>query len=574
MASAIEAEAEAPHNMFDHTAPAYRTRPLELTILPAVTTYESPGANDVDTTILVLDFGSQTSHLILRRLRSLKVYAEMLPCTTKLADLPFKPKGIVLSGGPSSVYDQDSPHVDPAIFDLGVPILGICYGCQELAWRINSKNVARGEAREYGHADVTILNSGNSHTDRLFAGLGETMQAYMSHFDKLVALPEGFTVVASTANSEYAGIAHQTKPIYGVQFHPELEHTPRGTEILKNFAVDISGARPNWVMEDFIQKEIIRIRHLVGDKAQVIGAVSGGVDSTVAAKLMKEAIGDRFHAILVDNGVMRLNECEQVKETLEKHLGINLTVADGADLFLGRLKGVTEPEKKRKIIGATFIDLFEKEALRLEKEAENTENAGPITWFLQGTLYPDLIESLSFKGPSATIKSHHNTGGLPEKMKLKLIEPLRELFKDEVREFGRQLGIHQDLVMRHPFPGPGIAIRIIGEVTPERVAIARAADNIFISMIKEAGIYNEMSQAYAAVDSNKAVGVQGDARVYGYIIILRAVKTLDFMSAEPYEFDFNLLKRISTRIINEVDGVARCTYDITSKPPGTIEMGS
>ncbi|KAI3538272.1 GMP synthase [Colletotrichum filicis] len=568
MASAIEAEAEAPHNMFD--------------------------------TILVLDFGSQTSHLILRRLRSLKVYAEMLPCTTKLADLPFKPKGIVLSGGPSSVYDQDSPHVDPAIFDLGVPILGICYGCQvmldpiyppcfrlhedafssytktpaELAWRINSKNVARGEAREYGHADVTILNSGNSHTDRLFAGLGETMQAYMSHFDKLVALPEGFTVVASTANSEYAGIAHQTKPIYGVQFHPELEHTPRGSEILKNFAVDISGARPNWVMEDFIQKEIIRIRHLVGDKAQVIGAVSGGVDSTVAAKLMKEAIGDRFHAILVDNGVMRLNECEQVKETLEKHLGINLTVADGAELFLGRLKGVTEPEKKRKIIGATFIDLFEKEALRLEKEAENTENAGPITWFLQGTLYPDLIESLSFKGPSATIKSHHNTGGLPEKMKLKLIEPLRELFKDEVREFGRQLGIHQDLVMRHPFPGPGIAIRIIGEVTPERVAIARAADNIFISMIKEAGIYNEMSQAYAAVDSNKAVGVQGDARVYGYIIILRAVKTLDFMSAEPYEFDFNLLKRISTRIINEVDGVARCTYDITSKPPGTIEMGS
>ncbi|KAK1463898.1 GMP synthase [Colletotrichum melonis] len=558
MASAIEAEAEAPHNMFD--------------------------------TILVLDFGSQTSHLILRRLRSLKVYAEMLPCTTKLADLPFKPKGIVLSGGPSSVYDQDSPHVDPAIFDLGVPILGIWYVSQhlrsgimyssmcaatELAWRINSKNVARGEAREYGHADVTILNSGNSHTDRLFAGLGETMQAYMSHFDKLVALPEGFTVVASTANSEYAGIAHQTKPIYGVQFHPELEHTPRGSEILKNFAVDISGARPNWVMEDFIQKEIIRIRHLVGDKAQVIGAVSGGVDSTVAAKLMKEAIGDRFHAILVDNGVMRLNECEQVKETLEKHLGINLTVADGAELFLGRLKGVTEPEKKRKIsIGATFIDLFEKEALRLEKEAENTENAGPITWFLQGTLYPDLIESLSFKGPSATIKSHHNTGGLPEKMKLKLIEPLRELFKDEVREFGRQLGIHQDLVMRHPFPGPGIAIRIIGEVTPERVAIARAADNIFISMIKEAGIYNEMSQAYAAVDSNKAVGVQGDARVYGYIIILRAVKTLDFMSAEPYEFDFNLLKRISTRIINEVDGVARCTYDITSKPPGTIEMGS
>ncbi|KAK1969664.1 GMP synthase [Colletotrichum eremochloae] len=542
MASITEMEAEAPHNNFD--------------------------------TILVLDFGSQTSHLILRRLRALKVYAEMLPCTTKLADLPFKPKGIVLSGGPSSVYDQGAPHVDPAVFDLGVPILGIWYGgpCQELAWRINSENVARGAAREYGHADVTIHNSGNSHTDRLFAGLGETMHAYMSHFDKLVKLPEGFVVVASTRNSEYAGIAHETKPIYGVQFHPELEHTPRGSEILRNFSVDICGAQPNWVMSDFIKKEIVRIRHLVGDRAQVIGAVSGGVDSTVAAKLMKEAIGDRFHAILVDNGVMRLNECEQVKETLQKHLGINLTVVDGAELFLSRLKGVTEPEKKRKIIGGTFIDLFEKEALRIEKEAENTPNAGAVEWFLQGTLYPDVIESLSFKGPSATIKTHHNVGGLPDTLKLKLIEPLRELFKDEVRSFGRELGIHDDLIMRHPFPGPGIAIRILGEVTPERVAIARAADNIFISMIKEAGIYDRMSQSYAGLDTNRAVGVQGDARVYGYIVILRAVQTADFMSCEPFEFDFNLLKKISTRIVNEVEGVSRVVYDITSKPPGTIEL--
>ncbi|KAI3332356.1 GMP synthase [Xylariaceae sp. AK1471] len=533
-------EAEAPHNNFD--------------------------------TILVLDFGSQTSHLILRRLRSLKVYAEMLPCTTKLADLPFKPKGIVLSGGPSSVYDEGAPHVDPAVFDLGVPILGICYGCQELAWRINSDNVARGEIREYGHADVIIHNAGDSHVDRLFAGLGETMHAYMSHFDKLVKLPSGFVIVASTKNSEYAGIAHQTKPIYGVQFHPELEHTPRGSEILRNFAIDICGAQASWVMKDFIQKEIVRIRHLVGDRAQVIGAVSGGVDSTVAAKLMKEAIGDRFHAILVDNGVMRLNECEQVKETLEKHLGINLAVVDGAELFLSRLKGVTEPEKKRKIIGGTFIDLFQKEAIRIEQEAENTPNAGPVEWFLQGTLYPDVIESVSYRGPSATIKTHHNVGGLPDTLKLKLIEPLREMFKDEVRKFGEELGIHRDLVMRHPFPGPGIAIRILGEVTPERVAIARAADHIFISEIKAAGVYDEMSQAYVAISQDRAVGVQGDARVYGYIAILRAVKTLDFMSAEPYEFDFGLLKRISTRIVNEVDGIARVTYDITSKPPGTIEM--
>ncbi|KAF6815281.1 GMP synthase [Colletotrichum musicola] len=555
---ATDIEAEAPHNTFD--------------------------------TILVLDFGSQTSHLILRRLRSLKVYAEMLPCTTKLADLTWKPKGIVLSGGPSSVYDEGSPHVDPAVFGLGVPILGIwqvpSFTLQtdvpssswvpfEIAWRIDSKNVARGEAREYGHADVNI-NKISSHVDRLFAGLGDTMAAYMSHFDKLVRLPEGFVTVATTKNSEYAAIAHQSKDIFGVQFHPELEHTPRGTEILRNFSVDICGAQPTWVMSDFIQKEITRIRHLVGDRAQVIGAVSGGVDSTVAARLMKEAIGDRFHAVLVDNGVMRLNECVEVKEMLSKHLGINLTVIDGADLFLGRLKGVTEPEKKRKIIGETFIDLFEREAIRIEKEAENTPNAGKVEYFLQGTLYPDVIESLSFKGPSATIKTHHNVGGLPARMMngqgLKLIEPLRELFKDEVRRFGRELGVDEFLVKRHPFPGPGIAIRILGEVTPEKVEIARKADHIFISMIREAGIYDEMAQAYAGLDSSRAVGVQGDARVYGYIIILRAVKTLDFMSAEPYPFPPALLNKIATRIVNEVEGIARVTYDITSKPPGTIEL--
>ncbi|KEY70116.1 hypothetical protein S7711_08647 [Stachybotrys chartarum IBT 7711] len=558
---ASDMDAEAPHNNFD--------------------------------TMLVLDFGGQTSHLILRRLRALNIYVEMLPCTTKLADLSWKPKGIILSGGPSSVYDQGAPHVDPAVFDLDVPILGICYGCQanpalavslhyavancvqEIAWRTNSENVARGSAREYGHADVTVLKAG-SHVDRLFAGLGETMHAYMSHFDKLVRLPEGFVVVAKTTNSEFAGIAHQTKPIFGVQFHPELEHTPRGSELLRNFSVDICGAQPNWVMSDFIEQEITRIRKLVGDKAQVIGAVSGGVDSTVAARLLREAIGDRFHAVLVNNGLMRLNECEQVKETLEEHLGINLTVVDGVELFLGRLKGITEPEKKRKVIGETFIDLFEREAIKIEKEAENTPNAGKVSWFLQGTLYPDVIESLSFKGPSSTIKTHHNVGGLPKRMMdgqgLRLLEPLRELFKDEVRALGRRLNVHEDLVNRHPFPGPGIGVRILGEVTPERVEIARKADHIFISMIKEAGIYNEMSQAYAGLDTNKAVGVMGDTRVYGYIVILRAVTTSDFMSAEPYEFPFALLKAIARRIVNEVDGVSRVTYDLSSKPPGTIEL--
>ncbi|KAM6484264.1 class I glutamine amidotransferase-like protein [Trichoderma sp. SZMC 28011] len=540
---ATETDAEAPHKNFD--------------------------------TILVLDFGSQTSHLILRRLRSLKVYAEMLPCTAKLADLTWKPKGIVLSGGPSSVYDEGSPHVDPAVFELGVPILGICYGCQEIAWQSNSENVARGTAREYGHADVTI-HKVDSHADRLFADLGETMHAYMSHFDKLVRLPEGFVVVAKTANSEFAGIAHQTKPIFGVQFHPELEHTPLGKKLLRNFSVDICGAQPKWEMSDFIEQEITRIRKLVGDKAQVIGAVSGGVDSTVAAKLMTEAIGDRFHAVHIDNGLMRHDESNQVKLRLKEHLGINLTVINGTKLFLERLQGVTEPEKKRKIIGETFIDLFEKEAIRIEKEAENTPNAGKVSWFLQGTLYPDVIESLSFKGPSATIKTHHNVGGLPKRMMdgqgLRLLEPLRELFKDEVRDLGRRLKIHEDLVNRFPFPGPGIGVRILGECTPERIEIARKADHIFISMIKEAKIYNEISQAYAGLDTSKAVGVMGDTRVYGYIIILRAVTTSDFMSAEPYEFPFALLKAIARRIVNEVDGVSRVTYDLSSKPPGTIEL--
>ncbi|KAL1854955.1 hypothetical protein VTK73DRAFT_8636 [Phialemonium thermophilum] len=526
-------------------------------------------------TILVLDFGSQTSHLILRRLRSLKVYAEMLSCTTKLADLTWKPVGIILSGGPSSVYDDGAPHVDPAIFDLGVPILGICYGCQELAWRIDKQNVARGTTREYGETDLFIHKVGN-HADKLFEGLGDSLHVFMSHFDKLVRLPEGFVTIASTKNTEFAGIAHQSKPIFGIQFHPEISHTARGTEILGNFAMKVCGARADWEMENFIEKEIIRIRNLVGD-AQVIGAVSGGVDSTVAAKLMQEAIGDRFFAILVDTGLMRLNECAEVKKTLQQHLGINLTVVDGSELFLSRLAGVTEPEAKRKIIGETFIDLFEIEALRIEKEAENTPRAGKVEWFLQGTLYADLIESLSFKGPSATIKSHHNAGGLPARMQngeaqLKLLEPLRELFKDEVRSFGRQLGIHEDLIMRHPFPGPGLGVRIIGEITPERVEIVRKADHIFISMIREAGLYNEITQAYAALDTNRAVGVQGDSRVYGYICVLRAVTSLDMMSAEPYEFPWALLKAISRRIVNEVDGIARVVYDTTSKPPGTIEL--
>ncbi|KAK8090159.1 GMP synthase [Apiospora hydei] len=503
---------------------------------------ESPH-NNFDT-ILVLDFGSQTSHLILRRLRSVGVFTELLPCTTKVSELSWKPKGIIFSGGPSSVYDEGSPHVDPAVFDLNVPILGICYGCQEIAWRSDSKNVARGEKREYGQADVNVTKVG-SHVDRLFAGLGDKVSVFMSHFDKLINLPTDFVVIANTKNSEFAGIAHKEKPIFGVQFHPELEHTPCGVDILRNFSTDICGAQANWKMGDFVQLEIARIRELV--------------DSTVGAALMREAIGHRFKAIVIDNGCMRLNECDEVKKTLGEHLGIDLTVVEAGELFLSRLAGVSDPGEEA-----------------IEKEAENTPNSGKVEWFLQGTLYPDVIESLSFRGPSATIKTHHNVGGLPERMMngqgLRLIEPLRLLFKDEVRAIGRQLGIHESLVGRHPFPGPGIAIRILGDVTQERVEIARKADHIFISMIKEAGLYDQISQAFAGLDTNRSVGVFGDQRVWGYIVILRAVRTKDFMSAEIFKFDLDFLENVSRRICNEVEGVSRVTYDLTSKPPGTIEL--
>lgn len=526
-------------------------------------------------TILTLDFGSQYTHLITRRLRELNVYSEMLPCTQKLADLSWKPKGIILSGGPYSVYQADAPHVDPAIFDLGVPILGICYGLQEIAWH-NGKNVVAGTEREYGHAELKAQRH-DGHVDRLFKDLEDDISVWMSHGDKLGALPPHFHTIATTKNAPFAGIAHGTKPLYGIQFHPEVTHTPRGTKVLENFAVGICGAKQDWNMAKFADQEIARIRALVGEKGQVIGAVSGGVDSTVAAKLMHEAIGDRFHAVLVDNGVMRLNECEQVKKTLTDYLGINLTVVDASDLFLNGLKGIhDDPEKKRKFIGSTFIDVFEAEAKKIEDAAANSPKAGKIEFFLQGTLYPDVIESISFKGPSQTIKSHHNVGGLPERMMngqgLKLIEPLRELFKDEVRNLGRQLGIPHDLIMRHPFPGPGIAIRVLGEVTPSQVAIARKADYIFIEEIKAAGIYDKISQAYAALLPVKAVGVMGDNRVHQQVIALRAVVTTDFMTATAYQFDWDFIARVSTRIVNEVDGVCRVFYDVTSKPPGTIEM--
>lgn len=513
-------------------------------------------------TILVLDFGSQYSHLITRRLREFNVYAEMLPCTQKIAELPWKPKGVILSGGPYSVYAEGSPHVDHAVFDLGVPILGICYGMQELAW-INGKGVHAGEKKEFGHATIHVEKP----SDPLFHGI-DNFQVWMSHGDKLNALPTGYEVVATSDNSPYAGIAHTSEKIWGIQFHPEVTHTTKGKQLLQNFAVDICGAAQKWSMENFVDTEIQRIRDLVGPHAEVIGAVSGGVDSTVGAKLMKEAIGDRFHAILVDNGVMRLNECENVKKTLGEGLGINLNVIDAADLFLGKLKGVTDPEKKRKIIGNTFIEVFEEEAAKIKP---THPEAGEIEFLLQGTLYPDVIESISFKGPSQTIKTHHNVGGLLDNMKLKLIEPLRELFKDEVRKLGEIMGIPHDLVWRHPFPGPGIAIRVLGEVTPSQVEIARKADYIYIEEIKKAGIYEEISQAFACLLPVKSVGVMGDQRTYEQVIALRAIETVDFMTADWYIFEASFLKTVARRIVNEVPGVARVVYDITSKPPATVE---
>ena len=490
-----------------------------------------------------------------------------------MADLSFKPNGVILSGGPYSVYEANAPHVDPAVFELNVPILGICYGLQELAWHYG-KNVLAGEKREYGHARLEIVQHPESseHVGRLLQGVTDDMNVWMSHGDKLSKLPDNFCAIASTSNSPFAGIASLSQPYFGIQFHPEVTHTAEGRRILSNFAVQICKACQDWTMEKFVDQEIDRIRKLVGESDQVIGAVSGGVDSTVAAKLMHEAIGRRFHAVLVDNGVLRMNEAQTVKETLTRHLGVNLTVVDASELFLGRLKGISDPERKRKIIGNTFIEVFQTKAKEIAAEAADTSRTGEIGWLLQGTLYPDVIESISFKGPSATIKTHHNVGGLLENMHLRLIEPLRELFKDEVRVLGTKLGVPEDLVWRHPFPGPGIAIRILGEVTSEQIRIVQEADQIFLDEIRAAGLYRQISQAFAALVPVKAVGVMGDKRVHDQVIALRAVETTDFMTADWFPFDGEFLKRVSRRIVNEVSGVVRVFYDVTSKPPGTIEM--
>ena len=507
--------------------------------------------------ILVLDFGSQTTQLIARRVRELHVYSEIKPFNVSLEEIKaFSPRGIILSGGPASVYDEGAPKVSPELFDLGVPVLGICYGMQLMTHLLGGR-VERSEKREYGPAELLVV-----HNEDLFFGLekGGRYRVWMSHGDRVEEPAPGFFALARSENSPYAAIRHEERPLFGVQFHPEVAHTEIGREVLENFVFRISQARPTWTMKSFIEKVVEEIRAKVGPEERVICALSGGIDSTVTACLVHRAIGERLVCIFVNNGLLRKGEAESVLSVM-RSLGLNVRYVDASEKFLSRLKGVTDPEEKRRIIGHTFIEIFEEEAKKV----------GNVTYLAQGTLYPDVIESVSFKGPSATIKSHHNVGGLPERMKLKLIEPLRELFKDEVREIARELGLPEDIIYRQPFPGPGLAIRILGEVTPERLEILREADAIVLEEMKRSGWYRKVWQSFAVLLPVRTVGVMGDYRTYEHVVAIRCVDSVDAMTADWTRLPYELLARLSNRIINEVRGVNRVVYDISSKPPATIE---
>ena len=507
--------------------------------------------------ILVLDFGSQTTQLIARRIRELEVYSEIKPCFASIEEIKnFSPSGIIFSGGPGSVYDKNAPLIDKRILDLGIPILGICYGAQLIIYLLGGK-VEKSEKREFGLAYIEVLEK-----DKLLKGLkkNKKYKVWMSHSDRIEALPENFYALAKTENSPFAVIAHREKALYGVQFHPEVIHTEIGTKILHNFVFEICKCKAEWSMPSFVEETVKKIKNLVGKDGRVICGLSGGIDSTVTAILVHKAIGERLISIFVNNGVLRKNEPEEVLK-LMKELGLKVHYVDASTIFLSRLKGIKDPEKKRKIIGKTFIEIFEKEAKKIEN----------VKYLAQGTLYPDVIESVSFKGPSVTIKTHHNVGGLPEKMNLKLIEPLRELFKDEVRKIAEYLGLPKHIIWRQPFPGPGLAIRIIGEVDEEKLNILREADAIVTEEMLKSGWYYKVWQSFAVLVPVKTVGVMGDYRTYEYVIAIRCVESQDAMTADWVKLPYELLERLSNRIINEVKGVNRVVYDISSKPPATIE---
>ncbi|HRK05164.1 MAG TPA: glutamine-hydrolyzing GMP synthase [Chlorobiota bacterium] len=505
--------------------------------------------------IIILDFGSQFTQLIARKIREAGVYAEIHPYSiSRDALVALSPKGIVLSGGPSSVYAADAPIPSFDVFALGVPVLGICYGLQLIAHTLGGA-VDKAARREFGRAFVHVDDA----TD-LFHGISPSTQVWMSHGDHLTAVPPGFDRIAHTENAPICAIRNKERGIWGVQFHPEVHHSTEGVRLLRNFVVDICGCSPTWNAESFIDAAIRDIQTTVGD-GSVICALSGGVDSTVAAVLIHKAIGNRVHCIHVDSGLMRKGESAMIIELFRQHFDMTVDLVHGQDLFMSKLAGVTDPEKKRKAIGNAFIELFDVEAAKFS-------DAG---FLAQGTLYPDVIESSSVKGPSATIKTHHNVGGLPDHMKLRLVEPFRELFKDEVRAVGRQLGIPDWFIDRHPFPGPGLAIRIPGEITKEKLDILRDADEIYIDEIRSAGLYNEIWQAFAVLLPVRTVGVMGDERTYEHVCGLRAVTSTDGMTADWYHMPYDVLARISNRIINEVRGINRVVYDISSKPPATIE---